>query len=443
MDGLSWLVKGHQPTAPDGWARGASTPSGQLRSTDTESGLWSRRIFARQCVLEYKAGPETEMDESLKSAGSLHRIRIEGSAFERGQMHGHLLRDPIRSHLSAWAHAVQRNYGIDSTRLINMVLAETNFIPAIKRWTPDLLLEIQGIADGAGVDPDAIYTLNLLDEVWSRYGKAGIPQEHCSSIGCQGTATSPPIIAQNMDIEAFRDGFQTVVHMSDPILKQETLFLSFAGGIGLNGLNDRGLGVCVNSLLQLNSSLDGLPVACVVRGVLEKADASKAREFLLQVKHATGQNYLVGAKDGIYDVECSANKADIFQLDHRADAVWHTNHPLQNDDISERFRNPSATFRDSVDMRYANSSTRMRSLTDRLGSVACIDTGHIMAALEAKDSEQFPVCVSKGDLLKSFTFASSVMVLGEEPELLIAPGPPDVTITERISFRASKATPES
>ena len=34
-------------------------------------------------------------------------------------------------------------------------------------------------------------------------------------------------------------------------------------------LNAAGLGVCVNTLASLPTSADGLPVACVIRGVLD------------------------------------------------------------------------------------------------------------------------------------------------------------------------------
>src|SRR4051794_13326006 len=134
----------------------------------------------------------------------MYKIHIEGAPFERGRMHGRLLRDPIRSHLAAWKNAVRSTYGIEAEQLVQRVLSETDYVSAIKRWAPDLLGEMHGIADGAGVDADAIYTLNLLDECWARYGKAGLPREHCSSIGYRGDTASPSIVAQNMDIEAFR-----------------------------------------------------------------------------------------------------------------------------------------------------------------------------------------------------------------------------------------------
>ena len=364
----------------------------------------------------------------------MHKIHIEGPPLERGRMHGRLLREPIRAHLAVWEQAVRSNYAIGSDQLIAKFLSDTNFMAAISRWTPDLLDEISGIADGAGVQPEAIYTLNMLDEVWVRYGKAGIPLEHCSSIAWKGTSHSPAIVAQNMDIEAFRDGFQTLVHVTHATSNQEQLLVTFAGGIGLLGLNSLGLGLCVNSLLQLNSSIDGLPVACVVRGVLDQINASNAHDFLRMVRHATGQNYLFADQDGIYDVECSANKVVTIKNQDGSAGLWHTNHPLVNDDVSERFLNPTDTLRDAVTQRFTNSSTRLQSLEKTLGLIVNAGVDTIRRALTAKDSEQFPVCVGKSDPLLSFTFASTIMVLGKKPEMWIAPGPPDTTTSELVTI---------
>ena len=39
-----------------------------------------------------------------------------------------------------------------------------------------------------------------------------------------------------MDLEGFRDGFQTLLHIKSPHSKRQSLVLSQAGLIGLNGM---------------------------------------------------------------------------------------------------------------------------------------------------------------------------------------------------------------
>ena len=75
----------------------------------------------------------------------------------------------------------------------------------------------------------------------------------------------------------------------------EALRISIAGNIGLNGLNASGLGVTCNTLAQLNYSIDGLPVAFIVRAILDRNSLMKPRSFLRTITHASGQNYILSS----------------------------------------------------------------------------------------------------------------------------------------------------
>ena len=70
--------------------------------------------------------------------------------------------------------------------------------------------------------------------------------------------------------------------------------LTFPGLIATNGMNSKGVGITTNTLKQLAHSRDGLSVAFVVRGVLERQTFDEAQMFLKSVHHASGQNYTVG-----------------------------------------------------------------------------------------------------------------------------------------------------
>src|SRR5262249_18402406 len=149
---------------------------------------------------------------------------------------------------------------------IKKFVKQTDYLPTLKKWTPELLDEIQGIAEGAAVDFETMLVFQLIDEYW--VNGPGVAGEHCTALGVSRRGDRPTIIAQNMDLEGFRDGFQAILRIKDAKAKRETLLLTHAGLIGLNGLNNRGIGICCNTLTQLANCRDGLPVACVVRGVL-------------------------------------------------------------------------------------------------------------------------------------------------------------------------------
>jgi hypothetical protein len=65
--------------------------------------------------------------------------------------------------------------------------------------------------------------------------------------------------------------------------------------------------------------------------------------------------------------------------------------------------------------------------------------GHIKEILTSKDSTEHPICGSKGKddfytRLGMFTFASTIMVLGDEPALHVSFGPPDRAPYRRFVF---------
>ena len=156
--------------------------------------------------------------------------------------------------------------------------------------------------------------------------------EHCSGLGIAATASHPAIVAQNMDLESFRDGLQTLLHIKDPS-GLEAYVLTAPGLIGVNGINDQGVGVTANTLAQLAHNRDGLPVAFVVRGVLQRSTFGEIEAFLNGVHHASGQNYTVGASGRVAYFEASAHK--VVEVSTNGGFLYHTNHPLANDDYSE------------------------------------------------------------------------------------------------------------
>jgi predicted choloylglycine hydrolase len=209
------------------------------------------------------------------------------------------------------------------------------------------------------------------------------------------------------------------------------MVLSYAGGIGLNGINNRGLGVCVNTLLQLNPCREGLPVACVMRAALESVDATEAVDKLRCVRHAAGQNYLIGDRTVVRDLECSANQTVELSA---AGIQVHTNHPLANTDFTVEYRATATGTQSDIGRKMTNSMARYDSLWSRSSAAAPHDLTTVKAALAAKDSSEHPVCRARSEPWLNCTFASTVMVLGEKPEFHVAPGPPDVTPYQVFAF---------
>src|SRR5262249_16063151 len=225
---------------------------------------------------------------------------------------------------------LRETYKMDPDAFIKKFYAKTDYVSAMKKWTPDLLDEVKGLADGVGVDQETMLVFQFVDEYW--VNGEDVAAEKCSALGVARRGKHPAIVAQNLDIEGFDDGSQVVLHVKHPDSDLESFVFTSAGMIGSNGMNNHAIGICANTLSQLRHGRDGLPVACIIRGVLAQRTFEAAVDFLQQIKHASGQNYLIGGPDKVASFECSYGKVSRYGPGEGRDVVWHTNHPLANDD---------------------------------------------------------------------------------------------------------------
>jgi len=167
--------------------------------------------------------------------------------------------------------------------------------------------EVRGIADGSEVKFREMLAFQLIDEVWAHGAQSAKDQGvvGCTSLGMTHEGIS--VVGQNMDLEQYRHGHQEVLRIV-PDCGPRQLVLAQAGMVGLCGANEAGVSVVVNNLWQLSHSLQGLPVAFVVRGILACRTFVDACNFVESVEHASGQAYTVsGPRGEMQSWECSAD----------------------------------------------------------------------------------------------------------------------------------------
>ena len=352
-------------------------------------------------------------------------LLVDDSAYNIGYAHGTILRGPIHAVIAAWKNLLANETGMEPQLAIERFIQRTEYLSAIQRWTPDLLEELHGLADGAQMDFNTIFTFQLIDE-WGN-NTSVVQKDHCSVIGFQPVAEQPVCIGYNIDPETYLDNYQMILHIRKS--NMQMLLVTCPGMIGFGGMNSHGITVCSNTLFNLNHSEQGLPVACVVRGILEQASTTEAIQFVQYIKHASGQNYLIGGREVVVDFECSANQVVEFLPESQLDIIWHTNHALINDDYT--FGYVAGLRKGKVSPGQKNSIGRYKAIRKhitRLDKSAPIDW--LKQTLASKDSRESPICGSRQSTgfyaqAKLFTFASMIAVLGEKPELHVSFGPPD------------------
>jgi predicted choloylglycine hydrolase len=355
-------------------------------------------------------------------------FEIGGSPRERGRQHGRQLKALVRERDRLWRAEIESFLAMSSDRFIDRFLAETRFLPAIERHAPDLLEEVRGIAEGAELPYDAVLAAQFMDEEW--WYSIGLKRQpadetphHCSALASLRPGGGA-LLAQNMDLARWSDGFQALLLIRDAAPGIDAAVRTMAGMIGLCGINSAGLGLTVNTLGDLNGASDGLPVAFVSRSLLKQSRFDDAAGFLRQVRHASGQNYILSDGRQIGDFECSTDHAVAFAPAGAAPGcVWHTNHALANRD-----RCPPSTSEAAERARH-NTRQRMSALDRRLqGREGPLDQAAVRDALASRDDPNNPISVTteSADRRDSgfFTFASVMWDIGPEIIARVAPGAP-------------------
>lgn len=360
-----------------------------------------------------------EQTVQLLADGKLRYLELSGSPYKRGFTHGKLLKKEIHELIQRFKEDIQETTEEDPDQFILNFLEQTDYESSILKWTPEVMEEVKGISEGSGIDLETILMYQLVDEYW--FNTEDLLAHRCSSIGVDKSEDTPSCTAQNMDIEPFYDGFQTVLKIKDQNSDLEILILTTPGLIGLTGMNNKSVSINCNTLIQLDYSKTGLPVAFIVRGVLEKSTQEEALEFLADIKHASGQNYIIGGPDKVYSIECSANKIAAYRPFENAPFTYHTNHPMSNDDYSDKFL--SMLKKAKVTLEQAEEEgfrcQRIKSFQERFTKdTKSIEIDDIMNVLRSRDNDTGDVVSNK------HTYASVIYLLTDNPKFIIAAGKP-------------------
>lgn len=362
----------------------------------------------------------------------LKTVTFSGRGYELGLQHGQVLKKDVGAIIQAWKENTSTQLGKNADLVIEEFFEYAEFKASIKKWTPELYEEVRGIAEGSGQKFNDVMILNLLDEFWVYINN--LNNHHCSGVGVPSRNGNPGYISQNMDLENYTDGFQVLMRLNKTASSPEQLILTHPGLIALNGLNEQGIGVCVNTLMQLKASSKGLPVAFAVRRIVNSTDKDELLSFIQTVDHASGQNYIIGIRGEVFDFEASANKVVRFQPSNKNGTVYHTNHPLVNDDIKPWFKQFDPKLSDELKPVDSNSHLRFQAVEKRMTSVSDVNEAFIKEALRSRDSKEHPVCRTNEENGYGFTFASIIMTLSENPYIQVVAGPPDEAAYEKVEF---------
>lgn len=312
-------------------------------------------------------------------------LHLNGTAYENGMQHGKLLKKEINELIGLWKQDLEAKYQMSADAFIKVFLDSTNYIPSIKKWTPELLDEVKGISKGSEIDFNTLFAFQLIDEIWTNARLMDIPH-HCTTVGINNYKKDEGsnYIAQNIDITPFYHGFEVLLDIKDSDSRK--LVTTFAGYIGANGLNKH-IGITENTLSDLKSSLDGLPVCFVARGVLEKKTFEEAVNFINSIKHASGQNYIIGSRREIISLECSSNLVAEYWPDTSHNYTYHSNSALINKSYHPSYTEYLKAVFNTTPESITFEDSRLKLMETRIRNNQSIDLSTIKTILAEK-----PIC---------------------------------------------------
>ncbi|MBO68815.1 MAG: hypothetical protein CL398_10960 [Acidiferrobacteraceae bacterium] len=261
-------------------------------------------------------------------------IQCKGSAYQIGKQHGQFCPEAIRTSYKAWAPVNDLN-----TREMQreITLAEKR----LSERFPEILEEMQGIADGSNLSLNQILCMNCEFEMVSTAHL--LPS--CSNIGFK-TSEYGVLLGKTADWYPDNSHEFTMSQHFIPTCGNGYEFLNFgcAGTLwSEGGLNKSGLAMVLNGLPTTGSSTNSVPTLALTRGVLQWCrDVKDAVDWLDKYDVLNwGFNLTLADKSGaLCYIEVAPGRQAVFYP--TKDYVIHTNHCLQ-ESVLERQLAPDET----------------------------------------------------------------------------------------------------
>lgn len=258
----------------------------------------------------------------------MRQFEWSGTHREVGMQHGDERRDEIAELIATLERNVEirRHPSAEQLDLDGYVAA---LYRASRRFAPDIAEELEGIAAGSGIEISKIVFLNAFLDLVSLRHELSVD----ALLGCTSFAVAPPatdhevFVGQNYDMEHFYRDFAGI-HRISVKDKPTCQVFTFAGVVGCAGMNDAGIGLCINFLHTAEPAV-GVLYPFLVRAALAQQRIGDAIGALTVATRAGGMHYLLADAGGILvSVETSSDNHDVvFAMDGVA---THANHYCSN-----------------------------------------------------------------------------------------------------------------
>lgn len=302
---------------------------------------------------------------------------LSGNRRDIGLTHGRTHAPVIRRSIEVYDRLFQDFVGI---RWPQARREAERFGDMIDRGFPEILDEMAGIAEGAGVDLADILTLNCRSEISLTRAGGG-----CSAFALQNAGTQ--WLAQNWDWRT--DQLHNLVVLE--IRGEDAVPLVSIGEAGMVakiGMNAQGIGVCLNAIRSRTCG-EGLPIHVALRKILESPDMETAVAVASRHRVCSPAHFLIASaqvgNEGGQAAGLEVHPGRPGRLDPEGGVVTHTNHLYQQSVTCqvEDFPRPDSR------MRLARLDQLLR---ERLGTETEVDEALLFEILSDHQDAPQSIC---------------------------------------------------
>jgi isopenicillin-N N-acyltransferase like protein len=223
----------------------------------------------------------SQQEGFLEKTDGQQILHLKGSSYEMGFQHGRLMKDQI-------AHNIARfiDSRFSSPSLPPIIENFLTVIPQVNQHIPQALIdEMQGLADGSEIPYDKILLLNLFPEMF-----------HCSGITVKGQASCNETLyhVRVLDYAAAISLQDTaVLVVAEPQQGNAFINATYAGFIGcVTGMNNQKIAIGEIGGKGYGS-WNGLPMAFLLRQILQYASTLEEIKYILNVTPRTCEYYYI------------------------------------------------------------------------------------------------------------------------------------------------------
>ncbi|WP_173915226.1 C45 family peptidase [Halobacillus sp. Marseille-Q1614] len=223
----------------------------------------------------------------------IKRIKLQGSPREIGRKHGQEGREEVLKSLKTYEKLF---YGYKSLSWEEAKDIALQHLPAIEQYDMDLLEEMRGVAEGAGVEFEDILALNARSEIALANYKGAVFADGCTAMSVAPPLNQDIIIGQNWDWKSSQKDSLLLLDIKQEN-KPDITMVTEGGMIGKIGFNSAGLGLCFNAVLTDKKS-DEVPIHLGLRSVLNSYSLHEAISKIKGGQMASSASFLIGIDEG-------------------------------------------------------------------------------------------------------------------------------------------------